>query len=44
MEHLNLEKIKLLDFFMGFKLYWDWRFEITYLFEKFTNDQNIKIN
>ena len=45
MEHLNSEKIKLLDFFYrDLSSIKDWSIqEITYLFEKFTNDQNIKL-
>ena len=45
MEHLNSEKIKLLDFFYrDLSSIRDWSIqEITYLFEKFTNDQNIKL-
>ena len=45
MEHLNPEKIKLLDFFYrDLSSIKDWSIqEITYLFEKFTNDQNIKL-
>ena len=45
MELLNSEKIKLLDFFYrDLSSIKDWSIqEITYLFEKFTNDQNIKL-
>ena len=45
MEILNSEKIKLLDFFYrDLSSIKDWSIqEITYLFEKFTNDQNIKL-
>ena len=45
MELLNPEKIKLLDFFYrDLSSIKDWSIqEITYLFEKFTNDQNIKL-
>ena len=45
MELLNSEKIKLLDYFYrDLSSIKDWSIqEITYLFEKFTNDQNIKL-
>ena len=45
MELLNLEKIKLLEFFhRDLSSIKDWNIrEITDLFEKFTNDQNIKL-